>query len=222
MADYNSQPIWHSPSAVRVVYSDASDTGFGGYVVEHGACVAYGQWTKHEAQQSSTWRELSAVLRVLMASTPSKICTYDNGFGGYVVEHGACVAYGQWTKHEAQQSSTWRERELSAVLRVLMAVATKLKHFRVRWFTDNQNVARILLVGSKKTLLQALAVKVFSLSVQNHIKLEPEWIPRDLNERADALSRIIDYDDWMLNPVVFADIEGLPEFCLEAMAIAAN
>ena len=25
----NTQPIWHSPSAVRVFYSDASDTGFG-------------------------------------------------------------------------------------------------------------------------------------------------------------------------------------------------
>ena len=54
MADYNCQPIWHSPSAVRVVYADASDTGYGGYVVEHGDCVAYGQWTEHEAQQSST------------------------------------------------------------------------------------------------------------------------------------------------------------------------
>ena len=53
------------PSAVRVVYSDASDTGYGGYVVEHGPCVAYGQWTTHEAHQSSTWRELTAVLRVL-------------------------------------------------------------------------------------------------------------------------------------------------------------
>ena len=41
------------------------------------------------------------------------------------------------------------------------------KNFRVRWFTDNQNVARILLVGSKKPLLHALAVKGFSLSVQN-------------------------------------------------------
>ena len=37
---YNSQPIWHSPSAVRVVYSDASDTGYGGYTVEHGVHVA--------------------------------------------------------------------------------------------------------------------------------------------------------------------------------------
>ena len=45
LADYDSQPIWHSPSAMRVVYSDASDTGYGGYVVEHGPCAAHGQWT---------------------------------------------------------------------------------------------------------------------------------------------------------------------------------
>ena len=120
------QPIWHFPSAVRVVYSDASDTGYGGYVVEHGPCVAYGQWTTHEAHQSSTWRELTAV-------------------------------------------------------RVLSAVAVKLMNFRVRWFTDNQNVARILyilLVGSKMALFEATALKIFSLSVQHQIRLEPEWIPR--------------------------------------------
>ena len=52
------------------------------------------------------------------------------------------------------------------------------------------NVTRILLVGSKKPLLQAVALKVFSLCVW----LEPEWIHRALNERADYLSRIIDYD----------------------------
>ena len=95
LADFNCQPIWHSPSVVRVVYSDASDTRYGGFVVEHGPCVAYGQWTTQEAQQSSTWRELTAVLQVLMA------------------------------------------------------VAPKLKNCRVCWFTDNQNVARILQVGSK-------------------------------------------------------------------------
>ena len=153
MSDYNCQPIWHSPSAVRVVYSDASDTGYGGYVIEHGACVAYGQWTEQEAQQSSTWRELTAVLRVLMA------------------------------------------------------VAAKLSNFRVRWFTDNQNVAHILVVGSKKPLLQAVALRIFSLTVQSQIRLEPEWIPRELNERADYLSRIIDYDDWQLNPSVFSELE---------------
>ena len=153
LTDYNCQPIWHSPSAVRVVYSDASDTGYGGYVVEHGPCVTYGQWEENEACQSSTWRELAAVLRVITA------------------------------------------------------VADKLVNSRVRWFTDNQNVSRILQIGSKKPSLHSLALKVFSLVVQHQIRLEPEWIPRDLNERADYLSRIIDYDDWQLNPLIFAELD---------------
>ena len=54
LTEYNSQPIWHSPSALRVVYSDASDTGYGGYVVEHGSCTSFGQWSAEEAGQSST------------------------------------------------------------------------------------------------------------------------------------------------------------------------
>ena len=153
LVDYNSQPIWHSPSAVRVVYSDASHTGYGGYVVEHGPCSSYGQWLPGEAHQSSTWRELMAVLRVLEA------------------------------------------------------VASKLINCRVRWFTDNQNVARMMLRGSRKSQLQSVALKIFDLSVKYQIKLEPEWIPRELNEKADYLSRIIDYDDWQLNPAVFAELD---------------
>ena len=79
----------------------------------------------------------------------------------------------------------------------------------MRWFTDNQNIALILQVGSKKPSLHSIALKVFALSVQYHIRLESEWIPRKLNERADYLSRIIDLDDWMLNPVVFAELDGM-------------
>ena len=148
---YNSRPIWHSPSAVRVVYSDASETGNGGFVVEHGACVSHGQWTAEQAKYSSTWRELSAVRMVLAA------------------------------------------------------VADKLSNCRVRWFTDNQNVVRILQVGSRKPDLQSVALKVLNLLIQYHIVLEPEWVPR---EKADYLSRIIDYDDWFLNPVVFAELDA--------------
>ena len=155
MEQYNAQPIWHSPSAVRVVYSDASDTGFGGYVVEHGGCVTHGQWTAAEAIQSSTWRELSAVYLVLLS------------------------------------------------------VANKLVNARVRWFTDNQNVVWILQVGSKKPHLQKIALKVLSLAIQFQIRLEPEWVPRELNEKADFLSRIIDYDDWFLNPSVFAWLDSM-------------
>ena len=57
----NGQNIWPSPSAVRVVYTDASDTGYTGYTVEHGCHIAHGQWLPHKASQSSTWKELRAV-----------------------------------------------------------------------------------------------------------------------------------------------------------------
>ena len=97
----NGQNIWRSPSAVRVVYSDASDTGFAGYLVEHGMHVAHGLWTLEESKLSSTWRELKAVALVLES------------------------------------------------------IAPKLARSSVRWFTDNQNVVRIISVGSTKEHLQA-------------------------------------------------------------------
>lgn len=84
----------------------------------------------------------------------------DTGYGGYVVEHGACVSYGQWTECEAQLLELHMERAHSS-FRVITAISAKLLNFRVRWFTDNQNVTRILLVGSKKPLVQAVALKVF-------------------------------------------------------------
>ena len=58
-----------SPSTVRVVYSDASGTGYAGYTVQHGCHIAHGHWTVCERAKSSTWRELAAVARVLEAGS---------------------------------------------------------------------------------------------------------------------------------------------------------
>ena len=147
---YNSQPIWYSPSAVGVVYSDTSDTGYGGYTVEHGVHVAQGSWLPKEAIQSSTWRELVAVSRVLISIAP-KLCNY-----------------------------------------------------RVRWFSDNQNV-----VGSGKPHLQKQAMKMFDTCISYQIRLEPEWLLREENELADFVSRIVDYDDWQFHPELFQGLDGV-------------
>ena len=53
--NFNGQNMWHSPSAIRVVYSDASSSGYGGYLVEHGCHIAHGQWLPNERTQSLTW-----------------------------------------------------------------------------------------------------------------------------------------------------------------------
>ena len=150
---FNGQNIWPSPSALRVVYTDASDSGYAGYTVEHGCHIAHGQWLPEEASRSSTWRELRAVRSVLEA------------------------------------------------------LVTKLRNQRVRWLTDNQNVCRIILTGSKKPQLQMEAMAIFSTTIANSITIEPEWIPRAQNEMADYLSRIVDYDDWSLDHTIFELID---------------
>jgi len=83
---------------------------------------------------------------------------------------------------------------------VLKSFEAHLQNERVRWFTDNQNVVRIVLHGSKKPLLLQEALAVFNTS---------EWVPRECNQVADYISRIIDYDDWMLNPVIFRELDAL-------------
>ena len=64
---FNGQNIWVGTSALRVVYTDASDTGYAGYTVQHGCHVAQGPWLPEESTKSSTWREIRAVRLVLEA-----------------------------------------------------------------------------------------------------------------------------------------------------------
>ena len=52
----NGKEIWQSPSAIRVVYSDPSATGYGGFTVEHGCHTANGAWSVEEMTRSSTWK----------------------------------------------------------------------------------------------------------------------------------------------------------------------
>ena len=66
----NGKEIWHSPSAMKVVHSDASDTGYGGYTMEHGCHIAHGRWSEEEASRSSTWREIRAVRLILESLIP--------------------------------------------------------------------------------------------------------------------------------------------------------
>ena len=118
------------------------------------------------------------------------------GFAGYTVEHGCHIAHGQWNELEIKKSSTWRE--LATVARVLEAVSSVLCNNRLKWFTDNQNVACIIKVGSRVSELQEQALRIFKIMLQYNICIELEWIPRE-NVWANYYSRIIDYDDWSIN-----------------------
>ena len=94
-------------------------------------------------------------------------------------------------------------REILAVRKVLQSFAPKLAGLCVKWHTDNQNVARIISVGSRRSGLQSEAKRIFEICVHHGISIEPEWVPRSSNEQADYLSRIVDFGDWSVNPHIF-------------------
>ncbi|CAC5359726.1 unnamed protein product [Mytilus coruscus] len=118
----------------------------------------------------------------------------DTGFGGYIVETPQNIAHGMWVESEYSNSSTWKE--LSAVKKVLLSLINIISGKKVKWFTDNQNVVSIVSKGSTKTVLQNLALDIFSACLKYNVNIDIVWIPRTQNEKADFLSRIVDHDDW--------------------------
>ena len=68
---------------------------------------------------------------------------------------------------------------------------------------------KIVQYGRTKLSLQAKTLGIFSICVQANIELEPEWNPREQNELADYYSRVVDYDDWMLNLSIFAWLDAI-------------
>jgi hypothetical protein len=134
----------------------------------------------------------------------------DYGWGGFTVAfEGSIFARGDWEVQERGPLTSSTFRELKGVLLFFHSCIYKLRGRHVIHRSDNQNVVRILYHGSRKPLLQNLAVQIFKLAVANNIVLQAEWIPREGNDLADYLSKIKDVEDYMLHPIVFDAISKL-------------
>ena len=57
--------------------------------------------------------------------------------------------------------------------------------------------------------LQRQALEIFQFCAMNNVTVEIEWIPRSLNEYADSLSRVVDFDDWSVSTAFFDYIASL-------------
>lgn len=123
------------------------------------------------------------------------------GYGGYVVEKENSDVVGSWSEREKEKSSTWRE--LEAVNRVLKSSDVSLEGQGVQWYTDNKNVVSIIQKGSKRADLQEKAIEIHEVCNRCHININPVWICRDRNKKADELSRCSDSDDWYIDYKMF-------------------
>lgn len=130
----------------------------------------------------------------------------DKSYGGYIVQRfGETVARGDFDKREISTSSTYRE--LLAVKYILQSFNEHLKSQHVQWYSDNQNVSRIIRGGSSKNYLHALAIDIYNICIINNIVLLPAWIPREFNEIADQISKEVDTDNWGIDNETFAYIQ---------------
>ena len=91
-----------------------------------------------------------------------------------------------FSPEEAATSST--EREMLAVLHGLTQMRTVLTNSSINWYTDAQNVARIVRRGSPKPYLANLAVAIYHITRKNKINLNKIWVPRNQNQEADFWS----------------------------------
>ena len=48
-----------------------------------------------------------------------------------------------------------------------------------------------------------MAIEIFEICTLNDIRLYPTWIPRELNQDADYLSKFKDSDDWSIDKATF-------------------
>jgi len=67
LTEVNGKQFTSDLSCQSIVYSDASNTGYGGYIVETPTNIAHGMWSECESSKSSTWKELTAVKHILLS-----------------------------------------------------------------------------------------------------------------------------------------------------------
>ena len=77
---------------------------------------------------------------------------FDLACGAFVESDSELVFHQNWCPTESLQSSTWRE--LKAVGIALQAFAASSSDSKAIWYSDDKNVASILLNISKKSDLQ--------------------------------------------------------------------
>jgi hypothetical protein len=127
----------------------------------------------------------------------------DEGWGG-VLHHqdGDICVFGGFSDNEKLLSSTERERELLALLfciqdpTLLQALAGR----RVLVCMDNTGAVRnIVNGGGAHTNLSHIMKEIWVWFSINDITAVPQWVPREVNGFADALSRYQNYEELLLS-----------------------
>ena len=93
------------------------------------------------------------------------------------------------------------------IKRILYSNVHSLRNKRIKIFSDNKNVQSVLEIGSRKTDLQSIAIDVFDFCKRENMTIGTQWIPREMNQEADYLSKCSNNDDWSIQNWVFVMLD---------------
>jgi len=212
-----SPPTW-------MAWSDASDMAIGGFVArlegpKNAHAVTVDNWLLNSADM---FEKISHCAQLQVDTLPwshkTRIQTRDQfdlspeGVSQVLVCHR--------NLDFAEKATDSNERELLAALHILISCLQVLKKCTVTLHMDNMNAVVICVKGSPKPRLQVYAKLISQICTENDITLNPVWIPRDLNQVADLLSKEVDFDDYAVRKEFFdtvcRDVGTVPEVDLVA------
>jgi len=174
------------------------------------------QFYPHCLNEINFWLENCAKLNCRKLFEYSRpvftICTYASAFacGGHALfidKEEFELLYKAFSSIESALDSNGRE--LLAILYSLKSFRSLIRGKVVKLYTDNKNASVIASKGSTSLKLQRQVLEIFQFCAVNNLSIEIEWVPRSLNEYADSLSRVVDFDDWSVSTGFFAYISSL-------------
>lgn len=159
-------------------------------------------WLKNISVRNKRYLSSYTPLGKIVFSDASSIAA-----GSYIVDCKDSVFHSMWSDDEKSKSSTFRE--IRAVKLALRAYGENLKDQSVKWFSDSQACVQIIQVGSTNLELHEESRDIFDQCSKLNIDLKIQWIPRDLNQVADEISKTSCTDEWRVSDEFFSFIDEM-------------
>jgi len=155
------------------------------------------------------WRSRSVDL-VIHVDAAGRSLEAAGGWGAWCEVAGRrLVARGAWESAAASALSS-SAQELKACLNGLKSFNVHCQGRAVQLVTDSLN-AHLALTRGRVYARDSVTVaqEIFLHCTSADVRLSSVWVPREQNRDADALSKVVDADDCMLDPAAFGAIHGM-------------
>ncbi len=136
---------------------------------------------------------------------------FQGGWGGLLSQpwsrRPVSSAHGTFQAFTSLHNSTFQELEAVYCNLLTFNREGALGGHCVRIVSDSQAAVAIMAAfRSRNPDLHAQCSKIFMYCMQHDIRLLADWVPREENAEADALSKWHDRGDWCFNPSLFMEI----------------